>query len=162
RTDEHLEADQGTHRVARKRHPGVVGQASAALRSPGLHGDGFEDHGRGRIEFGREPDDFVRALEMPPVELTTSAALSRTRTSSCCGSSRTKATSVSTPGRARPADSGTEFASLIPAAASATISSPVLTTSTRGRVRTLSSVTPQAAATPRWAGVSIVPALRTL
>ena len=48
-----------------------------------------------------------------------------------------------------------------PAAASAAISSPVLTTRTRGRPSTGSSFTPHAAATPRWAGVSMVPALST-
>src|SRR5699024_3594510 len=156
RTDEHLEADQGAHRVARQRHPGVVGQPSAALRSPGLHGDGFEDHGRVRIEFGRESDDFVRALGDAAggdddIGLTVADAVEELLR-----------VAVEEGDHGRHADDVTDFASLIPAAASATISSPVLTTSTRGRVRTLSSVTPQAAATPRWAGVSIVPALRTL
>lgn len=57
-----------------------------------------------------------------------------------------------------------EFASWMPAAASAVISSPVLISSTWGRVRTGSRLTPQAAATPRWAGVlsTVVPAVTSL
>ncbi|AZU00683.1 hypothetical protein [Brevibacterium linens] len=83
--DEEFEADECAHRVARQRDPRMIGQASAALRSPGCMAIGSKVIEESASRSAASLTTSCAPFEMPPVEMTSSASLSRTRSSSCCG-----------------------------------------------------------------------------